>query len=121
MDIESFRKYCLNKPGTEETMPFGPDTLVYKVMGKVFALTSLDEPEFRANLKCDPERAIELREEQPDRIVPGYHMNKKHWNTLYFERGIPNDLAIDLIDHSYQLVANSLPRKLKEELAKLNE
>ena len=116
MDIESFRKYCLHLKGVEETLPFGPDTLVYKVMGKAFALTGLDAEEFQVNLKCDPERAIELREEFPGVIIPGWYMNKKHWNTVYFEHGLGNNLLINLIDHSYSLVVEGLPRKLKESL-----
>ncbi len=100
--------------GVEETLPFGPDTLVFKVGGKMFALTGLDETEFSVNLKCDPERAIELREEYPDEIIPGYHMNKKHWNTVFFERGLPEKLLINLIDQSYKLVVAGLPVKLKE-------
>lgn len=114
MDIETFRRYCMQLKGVEETLPFGPDTLVFKVGGKMFALTGLDETEFSVNLKCDPERAIELREEYPDEIIPGYHMNKKHWNTVFFERGLPEKLLINLIDQSYKLVVAGLPVKLKE-------
>ena len=106
----------MNLKGVEETLPFGPDTLVFKVGGKIFALTGLDEDECSVNLKCDPEKAIELREEHPDDIIPGYHMNKKHWNTVYFERGLQDKYLINLIDHSYELVVNSLPLKVKEHL-----
>lgn len=116
MDIEKVRAYCLNQKGVEETCPFGPDTLVYKVMGKIFALTGLDEEECSVNLKCDPERALELRDEYPDQIFPGYHMNKKHWNTVFFERGLPDPFLISLIDHSYALVVASLPQKVREQL-----
>jgi len=116
MDIETFRKYCLSLPATEETQPFGPDTLVYKVMGKAFALTGLDDEEFQVNLKCDPESAIELREEHPGLIIPGWHMNKKHWNTVFFEAGLSNALLIDLIRHSYDLVTDGLPAKIKAQL-----
>lgn len=121
MDIEAFRKYCLNLPGTEETLPFGPDTLVYKVGGKIFALTGLDEDECSVNLKCDPEKAIELREEHPDEIIPGYHMNKKHWNTVYFERGLPDHFLKNLINHSYQLVVASLSSSIKATLTGADE
>jgi len=114
MDIEAFRKYCLGLQGVEETFPFGPDTLVYKVFGKVFAITGLDSEEFNVNLKCDPERAIDLREEYPDQIIPGWHMNKKHWNTVYFETGLNDKTLKDLIDHSYNLVVDGLPLKLKK-------
>ena len=120
MNIEAFRQNCLNRPGVEETLPFGPDTLVYKVLGKAFALTGLDEDEFRVNLKCHPERALQLRDEYPDQILPGWHMNKKHWNTVYFEAGLPEALVEDLIDHSYQLVVEGLPRKMRDALAEWN-
>ena len=121
MDIETFRQYCLQLKGVEETLPFGPDTLVYKVMGKVFAITGLDAEEFEVNLKCDPERAIDLREEYPGLIIPGFHMNKKHWNTIYFDMGLSNDLLYDLINHSYQLVVEGLPRKTWEALHEFDE
>ena len=104
----------------EETLLFGPDTLVYKVMGKAFALTGLDNEVFRVNLKCDPEKAIELRDEYPGQIIPGWHMNKKHWNTVFFEDGLPEKLLQELIDHSYHLVIDGLTKKQKEELARLN-
>ncbi len=116
MDIEAFRKYCLSLKGVEETFPFGPDTLVYKVYGKVFAITGLDGEEFSVNLKCDPERAIDLREEYPDQIIPGWHMNKKHWNTVYFENGLGHQVLKELIDHSYQLVFDGLPSGVKKNL-----
>ena len=116
MDIETFRHYCLQLKGVEETLPFGPDTLVYKVMGKVFAITGLDGEEFDVNLKCDPERAIDLREEHPGIIIAGWHMNKKHWNTVHFEQGLGKELLIELIDHSYQLVVAGLPKKVQQEL-----
>lgn len=103
MHIEDFRNYCLAKPGAEETFPFGEDTLVYKVNGKIFAITGLDDENFSVNLKCDPQYALELRDEYPQ-IIPGFHMNKKHWNTVSFEDGLPEDLLRSLIDHSYTLV-----------------
>jgi predicted DNA-binding protein (MmcQ/YjbR family) len=121
MDIESFRHFCLSLKGVEETQPFGPDTLVYKVMGKVFAITGLDQEEFSVNLKCDPEKAIELRESYPGQIIPGFHMNKKHWNTVFFEQGLPQNLVIQLINHSYQLVIAGLPQKLRQALKKTDE
>ena len=115
MHLESFRTYCLAKPAVEETLPFGPDTLVMKVAGKVFALTGLDE-DFRLNLKCDPARALELRDRYPE-IVPGWHMNKKHWNTVFVENGeLPDALVYDLIDHSYALVVASLPKRIRSTL-----
>ena len=108
MHIEDFRTYCLKKPGVDEAFPFGEDTLVLRVKGKIFAITGLDQEDFRVNLKCDPQYAIELRDRYTQ-IIPGWHMNKKHWNTVYFEEGLPDDLLRSLIDHSYDLVAN--PRR----------
>lgn len=116
MNIEAFQRYCLAKKGVEETQPFGPETIVYKVMGKAFALTGLDEAEFRVNLKCDPERAIQLREDHPDQVLPGWHMNKKHWNTVMFETGLPDALLRELIDHSYALVVGGLSAREREAL-----
>ncbi|TGD77193.1 MmcQ/YjbR family DNA-binding protein [Hymenobacter wooponensis] len=115
MNIEDFRDYCLLKAGVTEETPFGPDTLVFKVGGKVFALTDI-ETFGSINLKCDPERAVELRE-QHEYVLPGYHMNKKHWNTVLIGTGAPLGQLRELIDHSYDLVRASLPRKQREELA----
>ncbi len=113
MNIEEFRDYCLAKPAVSETFPFDEVTLVFKVAGKMFALTSLDK-EFSINLKCNPERAIELREEYPA-IQPGYHMNKMHWNTVYVDGSMKDDLLRELIDHSYELIVKSLTKKVREE------
>ena len=118
MDIETFRTYCLSKPGVTEELPFGPDTLVFKVMGKMFAATGLDRDEFSVNLKCDPERSIRLREAHEE-IIPGYHMNKKHWNTVHFEGMLDEPLLIELIDHSYNLVAKGLKKADRDALAKM--
>ena len=108
MNIEDFRDYCLLKAGVTEGTPFGPETLVLKVGGKMFALTDIDT--FGSiNLKCDPERAAELREAY-DYVLPGYHMSKKHWNTIDLEGGIPEAELKELIDHSYELVVKSLPK-----------
>lgn len=117
MDLEAFRKYCLSKKGVSEGFPFGEDTLVFKVMGKIFAITSFEQP-LSVNLKCDPERAIELRERYEE-VQPGYHMNKKHWNTVNFEGNISVKELREMTDHSYELVVNSLTKKLKEELLRL--
>ncbi len=111
MNIEQFHSYCLSLKGVEETFPFGEDTLVFKVMGKMFALTGLDAEEFSVNLKCDPDRAIELREEHPDDIHAGWHMNKNHWNTVRFENGLDTAFLKELINHSYDLVVKGLPKK----------
>ena len=110
MNIEDFRNYCLAKKGVIETFPFDEVTLVFKVMNKMFALTGLDAEEFRVNLKCDPERSVELRELHED-IIPGWHMSKKHWNTVYFERGLEDKLLYELVDHSYDLVVKGLRKK----------
>ncbi len=115
MDLPDTIEHILSKPGAEETTPFGPDVLVYKVGGKMFALTSPDDFPPRMNLKCDPERATALRDEY-EAIIPGYHMNKRHWNTLILDGSLPSSLIHELIDHSYGLVVASLP---KAERAKL--
>ena len=121
MHIDEFREYCLAKTATEETFPFDETTLVFKVMGKMYALTSLDSEEFRVNLKCDPEWAMELREQYED-VIPGFHMSKKHWNTVIMEDCvIEEDLILKMIDHSYDLVVKGLPKKVKAELAKLED
>ena len=103
MDIEQFLAYCLAKENVEETFPFGESTLVLKVNGKMFALTGLDAEGFTVNLKCDPDYALELREQYPE-VQPGWHMNKSHWNTVDFEGSLPPELLRRLIDHSYALV-----------------
>ena len=116
MNIEEFRDYCLTKKGVTESFPFDEKTLVFKVMGKMFALCGLEHSPSRVNLKCDPERSIELREEYDGLIYPGYHMSKVHWNTVLIEDAVPPKLIVELIDHSYDLVVSKLTRKLKEEL-----
>jgi predicted DNA-binding protein (MmcQ/YjbR family) len=116
MNIEEFRNYCLKKKGVTESFPFGPDTLVFKVMGKMFALASLDE-ELSVNLKCDPDLAIELREKY-SYVIPGYHMNKVHWNSIIC-KDAPIKKVQEWIDHSYELVFNSLTKKLKDEYSSL--
>jgi len=119
MNIETFRQYCLAKKGTEETFPFDEVTLVFKVMGKMFALTGLDSEEFTVNLKCDPDQSIELREMHPDDIQAGWHMSKKHWNTVQFEGGLDDAFLKKLIDQSYDLVVKGLPKKDRETLQQL--
>ena len=115
MNIEEIREYCLAKPGVTEGFPFDEVTLVFKVMNKMFALTGLEgNPPF-INLKCDPERAIELRE-QYEAIQPGWHMNKAQWNSAYFTAGLPRNLVLELIDHSYELVVKGLKKKDREAL-----
>lgn len=119
MHLEAVREYCLAKPGATESLPFGPDTLVFKVMNKIFALTGLDNPDCRVNLKCDPERAISLRAEYPEEVLPGYHMNKVHWNTVICDQGLSRALVCELVDHSYDLIVASLPAKHRAELNEL--
>lgn len=120
MNIEEFREYCIAKKGVTESFPFDEKTLVFKVMEKMFALSSLENQPSKANLKCDPERSITLREEYDGLITPGFHMSKLHWNTVELEMNIPHKLLCELIDHSYDLVVNKLTKKLKEELNQLN-
>jgi predicted DNA-binding protein (MmcQ/YjbR family) len=109
MDLESFREYCLANPGATEETPFGEDVLVFKVAGKIFALAPLDEVPARANLKCDPDLAVELRDRY-EQVQPGYHMNKKHWNTVEIDGGIPEAELRRMIDDSYELVVERLPK-----------
>lgn len=119
MNIEEFRDYCLAKKGVTESFPFDEQTLVFKVMGKMFALSGLERQPAKANLKCDPERSIELREEFDGLINPGFHMSKLHWNTIELEMNLPHKLILELIDHSYDLVVEKLTMKLKKELKNL--
>jgi predicted DNA-binding protein (MmcQ/YjbR family) len=115
MTIDILRNHCLSKPYVTEDFPFDEQTLVFKVASKIFALADVDN--FNGvNLKCDPEKAIELREEYHG-IVPGYHMNKKHWNTVQVHSDVSHEMLLKLIDDSYTLVFNSLPKKIKNELA----
>ena len=117
MNLETFRSYCLSKPGVTEEMPFGEGTLVFKVMGKMFALTDLTLFE-SVNLKTDPEKAIELRERY-ESVTPGYHMNKKHWNTVQMDGSIPDREFKTWIDDSYDLVVAKLTKKDKLALEKM--
>lgn len=106
MNIESIRDYCLSLPDAEETLPFGPDTLVYKVKGKIFLLMGLDSEELSFNVKCNPDKALELREEFPC-VLPGYHMNKKHWNTIVVDGSVSAKQLKEWIEHSYELVSTA--------------
>ncbi len=115
MNIESYREYCLAKPGVTEGFPFDEKTLVFKVMGKMFALADVDEF-VSINLKCDPELAVELREKYEGTVLPGYHMNKKHWNTMVVNGALNDEELRHWTNHSYDLVVSGLPKKLKEEL-----
>lgn len=113
MDLPDVIAHCLNLPGAEETTPFGPEALVYKVAGKMFAVTVPEDFPARINLKCDPERATELRDEHKA-IKPGWHMNKRHWNTVVLDGSLPPKLVRELIEHSYQLVVDALPKKARD-------
>ena len=117
MNVESFRDYCLGKPAVTEGTPFGPDNIVFKVEGKMFALLALDEVPPASNLKCDPDKALELRDRY-EQVQPGYHMNKKHWNTVVLDGVIPDREVSRMIDDSYDLAVQSLPKAKREKLAK---
>ncbi|MGE5355980.1 MAG: MmcQ/YjbR family DNA-binding protein [Deltaproteobacteria bacterium] len=114
MNIEQVRDYCLKKQYVEESLPFGDDTLVFKIFDKIFALLSLDEAESpRINIKGNPDKNIELREKY-EAVIPGYHMNKTHWNTVLLESDLNDQELMQLIDDSYALVAAGLPKRIKE-------
>lgn len=115
MHLDALRDHCLARPGATEGFPFGEDTLVFKVAGKMFALASLERIPPTVGLKCDPERAVELRETYVD-VSPGYHMNKRHWNTVGLRGDVPADVVRQLVDHSYALVVAGLPARVRAEL-----
>ena len=117
MNIETLRNYCLSKPGVTESFPFDEDTLVFKVLGKMFLLVSLSERPLTMNVKCDPELATELRERHPHAVYGAYHMNKKHWNSVNCESDLLDDELVEMIDHSYALVLKGLPKKDRERLS----
>jgi predicted DNA-binding protein (MmcQ/YjbR family) len=114
MNMEELREHCLRKPGAEECFPFGEETLVFKVGGKVFLIASLTDGN-QFNVKCDPERAIELRERHEE-VQPGYHMNKRHWNTVRMDGALKAKDIREMIDHSYTIVVDALPKKVREKL-----
>lgn len=116
MDVEQFREYALSKKGTTEDFPFDEHTLCLRVAGKIFAITGLDAEHFQVNLKCDPDYALELREQHSE-IRPGWHMNKNHWNTVDFEGDLDGRMLRHLIDHSYEQVVKSLKKSERERLA----
>ena len=124
MNIEELRNYCLSKPETSESFPFDQDTIVFKIMNKMFALTSLkrwEEGDHSINLKCDPKKAIELREQYPESVHPGYHMNKKHWITIVVDNSeLSKKFIKHLINHSYELVVSKLPKKDRKKLKDLD-
>jgi predicted DNA-binding protein (MmcQ/YjbR family) len=114
MNIETIREYCLSKKGVTESFPFDESTLVFKVLGKIFLLANLDG-ELSINVKCDPEKAIELREIYPS-VIPGYHMNKKHWNTVLIDGQLKETLILSFIDQSYDLTIVNLPKSKQKEI-----
>lgn len=114
MNIEEYRNYCLAKKEVTEGTPFGPDVLVFKVSGKMFALSGI-ENFATINLKCDPEKALQQRAEF-NAVKPGYHMSKKHWNTITVNEDVPDQLLYEMIDESYELVVKSLPKKIRLQL-----
>lgn len=111
MNIESIRDYCLIKPNVEEGFPFGASTLVFKNSNKMFVLINLDSQPLRFNLKCNPEKAVQLREENPDTILPGFHMSKIHWNTIILDGTLNSTLIKEMIDDSYNLVSATKKKK----------
>lgn len=115
MNLEKFRDYCLALPHSTEDFPFGETTLVFRVGGKIFALTDTEAVPFSISLKCDPDRSIDLRERYEE-ITPGWHLNKKHWNTIEPSAAVPDSLILDLAHHSYTLVFNSLKKSEREKL-----
>lgn len=115
MDLEEVIAQCMRLPEVEETTPFGPEVLVYKVAGKMFAATAPDDVPSRINLKCDPDRALELRD-QHESIIPGWHMNKRHWNTVLLDGGVSDELLAELVRHSYELVVKGLKKSERERI-----
>jgi predicted DNA-binding protein (MmcQ/YjbR family) len=115
MDVEQFRAYCLEKKGSSENFPFDEVTLCLRVVGKIFAITGLDNEHFKVALKCEPDYAVELREKHPE-VQPGWHLNKKHWNTVDFEGGLTDAELRHLIDHSYEQVVKTLKKSEREAL-----
>jgi predicted DNA-binding protein (MmcQ/YjbR family) len=120
MEFNTLNKYLLNKTGSKMEMPFGPDTLVYKVLGKMYALLAWQDDPLRISVKCKPQRAIELRRQYPA-VMPGYHLNKDNWNTIVLNGSIADDEIIAMVEESYQLVVAGLPKILSHSLRKLIE
>jgi predicted DNA-binding protein (MmcQ/YjbR family) len=120
MSIDELREYCFRKPGTTEEMPFGPDTLVIKVLGKIYLMISLDERPLRLSMKCDPERIPELRAQYPA-ISTGPYLNPKHWNSMILDGSLSRDLVLELLDLSYNLVVNGLTKKQREILTQAGQ
>jgi predicted DNA-binding protein (MmcQ/YjbR family) len=119
VNLEGLREYCLSKPGVTEDLPFGEDTLVFRVAEKLFLLTSISLGN-QFNVKCDPELAVELREHYPE-VIPGYHMNKKLWNTVKMDGSLSDRQLFEMIDHSYEQVFKGLPKKVREVIESRNK
>ena len=117
MDLEQFREYCLSRVAATESMPFGEGVLVFKVAGKIFALAALDEIPATVNLKCDPDLALELRDRY-EQVQPGYHMNKRHWNTVEIDSGVPEAELRKMIEHSYDSVMRALSKAQRYQLTR---
>jgi predicted DNA-binding protein (MmcQ/YjbR family) len=115
MDAAALRDWCLSQPGAREEFPFGPETSVFKVAGKLFALSALDRTPLQVSVKCEPELAVGLREAHPA-IRPGYHLNKRHWNTITLDGSLPDQVVRDLIQDSYDLIVGALPQRVRREL-----
>ena len=120
MNIEAIRNYCLEKPTVEEGMPFGETVVVFKVEGKMFLLLPVDSERVQFNVKCDPEKAVELRANYPC-VHPGFHMSKTHWNTIYVDGSVPDQLILEWIDDSYNLIKAGIKKKVKKIVAKKNK
>jgi predicted DNA-binding protein (MmcQ/YjbR family) len=112
----ALRKLCLSFPGAYEDFPFGPESSVFKVEGKLFAISALDRSPLNVSLKCEPELAEELRSGYPDTVLPGYHLNKRHWNTVMCDGALPNTLVRDMVEDSYDLIVAAMPRAVRERL-----
>jgi predicted DNA-binding protein (MmcQ/YjbR family) len=115
MDATELRAWCVGQSGAIEDFPFGPETSVFKVAGKMFALSALDRTPLAVSVKCDPDLAVALRDSYPA-IRPGYHLNKRHWNTITLDGSLPDELVRDLIEDSYDLVVSALPKRTREQL-----
>jgi predicted DNA-binding protein (MmcQ/YjbR family) len=115
VDATELRSWCLQQPGASEDFPFGPEHSVFKVAGKMFALSTLDRAPLEVSVKCDPDLAVALRDSHPE-IRPGYHLNKRHWNTIALDGALPDQLVRDLIEDSYDLVVSGLPKRARERL-----
>jgi predicted DNA-binding protein (MmcQ/YjbR family) len=120
MDATELRRWCLAHPGAIEDFPFGPEHSVFKVAGKMFALSALDRAPLEVSVKCEPELAVELRNSYRA-IRPGYHLNKRHWNTITLDGSLPDQLVRDLVEDSYDLIVSALPKRVRQELGWASE